>query len=241
MQREVAALVKASRSDLRNGPTRSLIEEIDTIRHAEGRAYKKHRLMANVVLDDLESTGRLIRTSSDDLYFFHKATKRLESIESCDFKAMLGERYGLNPIEAERRYIEHEIRTRALCHGERVELQHVDCWNEARQALYVSANDGTMFILDGKGTYQRVDNGVDGILFQCEQRTDPITPNFSASKTAFDRIFEGLSLDENTRYQSLALLKVWTLGLFFIEALPVRPIVVLLGERGLEKPRWVAA
>lgn len=216
----------------------SLIHRVDAIRlDASLQAFEKKREIAARVLADLKTRGKLIRTPEGVLYFFDLQTKTLERIDQDEFLAEIYERFGLNSTEAETRYVEREILMVARRRGTHVQVRRLAFWHEDTQTLYVDATDGTMFVLNGQ-TITRVDNGSDEVLFVADRRASPIEPDFTAALDCFNILFINLSLageDQASKDQTVALMKIWALSLFFLEALPVRPILALIGEQGSGK------
>jgi hypothetical protein len=239
MNCEVQAIVTASRRPLGDQVPPDLKGQIDLIRRGGDKAFEKRRCIADLVVTDLKTFGRFIRTANNVLYFFNTVDKTLQELVDVDFKAMLYDRYGLNATENETSFLQHELNTVALRHGERAEIRRLAFWDRQRHTLYISANDGTMFLLDGTGI-SRVDNGTHGVLFSSDRRAAPITAVPYSSMKCFDDLFEGLSLEEEKREASLALVKAWFISVFFLEILPVRPILAL-GNRDRARQRLVGA
>lgn len=216
----------------------SLINRIDAIRlDASLQTFEKKREIAARVLADLKTRGKLIRTPEGVLYFFDLQAKALERVDQDEFLAEIYERFGLNSTEAETRYVEREILMVARRRGTHVQVRRLAFWHEETQTLYVDASDGTMFVLNGK-TITRVDNGSNEVLFVADRRASPIEPDFTAAPDCFNTLFTNLSLageDEASKDQTVALMKIWALSIFFLEALPVRPILALIGEQGSGK------
>ena len=200
-------------NDGRGVCTGRFIEHIHDIRLEPSlKPFEKKRAVARVVLDDLKARGQLIRTQENDLYFFDRKSKVLECLKAEDFRSELYERFGLNATEDEPRFVEGEIRTAAMRRGIRAAVHKLASWDEKAKRLYVSGNDGTLFLLDGEGI-TKADNGTDGVLFLHDRRADLL-----ASREHFDAIFEGLSLapttGESAHEETLALLKIWVLAFF---------------------------
>lgn len=216
----------------------SFIQRVDAIRLDQGlKAFERKREIAALVIADLTARGKLIRTPDGVLYFFDLQAKTLEQVNQDEFLAEIYERFGLNSTEVETHYVEREILMVARRRGTRVNVRRLAYWNEEMQTLYVDATDGSMFVLDGQGI-ARVDNGTDEVLFVADRRADPVEPDFTASVDSFQSLFTDLSLsgeDQASKDQALALMKVWALAIFFPEALPVRPILALIGEQGSGK------
>ena len=147
--------------------------DIDAIRcNKELRVHERKRGVSKLVATDLIRRGRFIQTHSADLYFFDSVQKTLELLDSAGFQAALYDRYGLNRTEDETRFVEADLVTFARTREERSHVYQVSHWDDGEQILYVSANDGTMFVLDGRNI-ERVDNGQRGVLFRSDRRATP--------------------------------------------------------------------
>jgi hypothetical protein len=215
----------------------SLRFEVNNIRVDQKlKAFERKRAVAELVLRDVEKRGRLLRTQDNDLFFFEHDTKTLWPLAGEEFRSSIYARFGLNPTEDETRFVEREINTQAMTAGHRTDVQRFSHWNPSTKLLYVSLNNGDMLRLDGD-TIETIENGRDGVLFLVDRRADPIAPVYTGNRESFNRLFDGLSLAGNDKQTSnmLALLQVWFLAVFFLHALPVRPIVALVGEQGSGK------
>lgn len=211
--------------------------KINSIRlDGRSRPFEKKRSIAKLVLQALAQSGRLIRTPDNTIYFFNATKKTLEPIEGEEFRSALYDQFGLNPTEEDTRFVERDLKTDGMCRGERAEVRSLSFWSEKDKSLYVSGNNGTLFRLDGE-TISTHDNGTDGVLFLSDRRADLVQPDFGAPIEHFTAVFDGLSLagDDASKSKVLALIKVWVLGIFFLEAIPVRPILALIGEQGSGK------
>ena len=124
MRPEVQALQDLASAPIGNDGrglcTGRFIEHTNDIRlDASLKPFEKKRGVAQVVLDDLRARGKLIRTQENQLYFFDRQSKVLESLEAEEFRSQLYERFGLNATEEEARFVEGEIRTVAMRRGVR--------------------------------------------------------------------------------------------------------------------------
>ncbi len=216
----------------------SFIHRVDAIRLDQSlKPFERKREIAALVIADLTTRGKLIRTPDGVLYFFDLQAKTLEQVDQDEFLAGIYERFGLNSTEIEAHYVEQDILKVVRRRGTRVNVRRLAFWNEDTQTLYVDATDGSMFVLNGQDI-ARVDNGTDEVLFVADRRADPVEPDVTASVDSFQSLFTDLSLageDQASKDQALALMKVWALAIFFPEALPVRPILALIGEQGSGK------
>lgn len=202
------------------------------------RLFERKRAVAKLVHEDLIARGHYVCTREGELYFFDAGTKTLEQLGDPGFRGNLYHRFGLNRTEDETRFVEAHLEMFARTQGERCNPHQLSHWDDEERILYVSGNDGTMFQLDGR-TIAQVNNGQHGVLFRSDRRAEPIAAQLPLDKGAdrtliYHQLFAGLSLSGEPR-RSLALLKVWVLALFFPELLPVRPIVVMVGEQGAGK------
>ncbi|HXF92468.1 MAG TPA: hypothetical protein VNK46_06905 [Nitrospiraceae bacterium] len=209
--------------------------DIDLIRCSKDlRAFERKRKIAAIVRDDLSGRGRFIRTRDDEIFFFDRATRQLARLDDDEFRASIHHRFGLNPTEDETRFVAADLVNHAFTSGERVEARSFAFFDRGSGCLFVDANKGQMFMLDGQ-RITTVDNGQDRVLFQCDRRAEPIQPDWSSGDfDAFHELFAGLNLQGDPR-RALALLKVWTIGLFFAELLPVRPLLLLVANQGAGK------
>ncbi len=201
------------------------------------KAFERKRAIADLVISALTDRGQLICTPDHVLYFFNRHTKALVRIDQDEFLAELHEEFDLNPTEDETRFVQAQILTFARRRGDKMQVHRLAFWKEETQTLYVDINKGTMCVLDGEHIEYR-DNGHDDVLFLSDRQADPIDPDLTAGSEDFHGLFSCLSLagdDQAIQAQALALLKVWTLSIFFLEALPVRPILALIGEQGSGK------
>lgn len=213
-------------------------ERVTAIRLEAGlKAFERKRQIAELVLGVLTERGKLICAQDRVLYFFNRHTKALARVDQEEFLAALCEEFDLNQTEEETRFVKEQILMVARTRGDKVQVHALSFWNEQTQTLYIDTNDGTMFVLNGEQIEVR-DNGYDNVLFLSDRAADPIDPDFTADLGEFHQLFDGLSLageDPEEQAQSLALLKVWPLSIFFLEALPTRPILALIGEQGSGK------
>jgi len=204
--------------------------------NASLKMFEKKRAIATLILEDLKTHGGLIRAHTDACYYFDSLTKALRPLESEDFCSPLYRKFGLNATEEEARFMARELTTEAMTVGTRARVHRLSYWDKATGTLYVSNHDGTLMKLTG-GEIEQVDNGTGGALFLTDTEATPVTPNLAATSDAFHTIFGNLSLfgDERHCARMLAVLKVWVLAIFFYDAIPVRPIVLLWGEQGSGK------
>ena len=201
------------------------------------KPFERKREITDLVMSALTDRGKFIYTSDRAPYFFNRRTKALLRVDQDEFLAELYEEFDLNRTEDETRFVEAKILTFAQRRGDKVQVHRLAFWNTETKTLYVDMNDGTMRVLNGEHIEPR-DNGYDDVLFLSDRQADPIDPDLTAGPEIFHALFSGLSLageDQATRAHALALLEVWTMSIFFLEALPSRPVLALIGEQGSGK------
>lgn len=224
----------------KRGPIASSLSEpakqVHLIRHAKLKAFEQKRAIADLILNDLQRRGKLVRASSQDLFFFDFGTKILHPLLADEFLAHLYDRFGLNSSEDEARFLQGDLKTRATVHGDRARVYRLSHWDSITKKLYISSNLGKVYVLDGSQIIE-ADNGIDGVLFPTDERMEALTPELGAHAEEFHDAFKGLSLagDNETLARAAALLKIWVLAVFFPEALRTRPILTLVGEQGSGK------
>lgn len=199
------------------------------------KPFEKKRDIADHAVRDLRERGRLIRTEDDELLYFDATAKTLERIEGADFLATLCDRLGLNQTEEETRFVQAEILTQARIRGERAAVHRFAYWDKNKHVLYIWAGNGAIYICDGTAI-KISDNGTDGVLFKEESLFDPLTPELDASAESFHAAFQFLPIESlPVPGATLAILKTWVLSIFFLELLPVRPILTIFGEQNSGK------
>ncbi len=199
------------------------------------KPFEKKRDIADHAVRDLRERGRLIRTDDDELLYFDATAKTLERIEGADFLAALCDRLGLNQTEEETRFVQAEIVTQARVRGERAVVHRFAYWDKNKHTLYIWAGNGSIYVCDGTAI-KISDNGTDGVLFNEESLFEPVAPDSDASVEDFHTAFQFLPIENlPVPGATLAVLKTWVLSIFFLELLPVRPILTIFGEQNSGK------
>ena len=199
------------------------------------KPFEKKRDIADHAMRDLRSRGRLIRTADDELLFFDATAKTLERIEGHEFLACLCDRLGLNSTEEETRFVHAEILNQARVRGERALVHQFAYWDKSKHILYVWVGNGSIYTCDGT-TIKKTDNGTDGVLFKEDTLFEPVIPDLDCLEDAFHAAFQFLPVEDLSQPgATLAVLKTWLLSTFFLELLPVRPILTIFGEQNSGK------
>lgn len=212
-----------------------LAARVNAIRLGNGKGFEKKRDIADYAVRDLRASGRLIRTEEDELLYFDATAKTLEPIEGQDFLAALCDKLGLNPTEEETRFVQAEIRNQALVRGERAAVHQFAFWDKAKTLLYVWAGNGSIYTCDGVAI-KKIDNGTDGVLFKEDHFFDPVIPDIDCPEESFHDAFKFITIEDASQAgANLAVLKIWVLSVFFLEALKTRPILTIFGEQNSGK------
>src|SRR5262249_49842796 len=188
----------------------------------------------------LKGVGRFYRTTDGDLLFFRDADHRLYDLESTSF-----ERY-LIRLTGEPGWVTRDLlpQFRAWTAFEAPEVTaHFLAYHDSPELNVIAINtfDGSMMRRQRGGTWERVPNGTDGVLF----RTPPefLSPWQPDTKTggkgrALDWLCSlghfasdgPLSVEDQQK-----LLRAWTLHLFVPALNPVHPVPLHEGVTGSGK------
>ncbi len=177
----------------------------------------------------LEDVGRLYRTTEGVLMFFREGDHTLYDLEEKAFERLLIQftgdvtrvkRLWLPRFQAWVRFDALEVTTHFLAYNDSADLN----------VIALNCFDGRMMRRRRGGTWERVPNGTDGVLFWTPMEVlTPWQPDFTEKGTGADlewlcalAPFDGdgpLSVDDQQR-----LLYVWMVHLFVPALNPVRPI-----------------
>jgi len=81
--------------------------------NASLKMFEKKCKIATLILTDLKAHGELIRTHTDDLYYFDRTTKAPWPLTSEDFCSPLYRKFRLNATEEEARFVAREFNANA--------------------------------------------------------------------------------------------------------------------------------
>jgi len=214
-----------------------VIRRVDDIRLDKEMAFfQKKRAIAGLVVDELTSEGKFLRTPGNELFYFNGVVTALDAPL---FTALLERRFGLNATEAEGRFVLSNLKAVALNEGEQVEVYRLAYWNRSKGCLYIDAGSGKVFRLDGK-SHELINNGDDCVYFTREGWQLPVEPDFEHPLSPWTCLTDDLNFEvgENVALKpddQKLVGKLWMLSLFFPEELPTKPILCLTGDHGSGK------
>lgn len=119
-----------------------------------------------------------------------------------------------------------------------VTLHHLSYYNADKNTLYVRNSDTTFVKITTKG-FKIIHNGEDGIIGKGKFEEVEIDPKLIIDDAAWlaNNLYRKVWFDDNytNAEQQGALLKIWTLSLFFGNIIKARPLLVMSGDAGTGK------
>ncbi len=204
------------------------------------RAFEKMTRISEVVLEDLESRGFLVSTSTQR-FFFQRGTNTLFELDGFRFQALVNDLYGLNPSEHGFDYVLANLHTEAHLRGQQSEVYQLACYSKENGDLYISRFDGRLYCLDGE-KIELLPNGSGGVLFLDDPLWEPYeylgtNPESEfLSRLLIDAVNfaqgEGVVLSPEDQRM---LFQVYIYSAFFESLLPTKPIIAFVGPKGSGK------
>jgi len=213
-------------------------EYIAGIRDAQRSNHARHCKIAEAVITELKSSGRFIRTD-ESLLYFDDTNKTLIALDekSRELRAFIDERMGVTAACPEWSQIFERSADTAFNQGERAKISKLSRWDAPAGVLYIAQSPSRMFKVTADG-WSEADNGTDSVLIRASKLADVTVSKNKGRRADFDSIInvpnfvDGFAL---TKKQARMLWAIYFLALFFPEALPTRPIVLIHGPKGSSK------
>jgi len=225
-------------------PPSDLIDEIREI-GKELPAFRKRRLIWEIVRASLYTRGRFMRTREKDYYFFDTGERRLHVVCNEEMMHFLQDNFRLNATEQEFKFVVAELEGEASRRGELVRVRRFCHWVRDTNLLYISQFDGRVARISDSSV-EVVPNGTDGVVFlDSPEDCDPWT--FSAppgSPMPLDQaIAEIMRYVADVHFDAIRcppdiaqkLLLLWIVSVFFGAGIKTRPICTFVGEKGSGK------
>lgn len=218
--------------------TPTMVKQIDNIRLQKGAIFEKIRASANLIWMSLQEHGEIVRTVSNDCYWYNSESHLLTNLDSLQWQSILYTEYGMNPAESFGRQVTQAIKLRTISEAKIVTIQNRTLWTG--EELLVNLGTAIVYILDGteiKISY----NGECGYLFRTDTHSEcPIEPDFGAPEDVWEKLTKDISFSKSTDAPSSPeeqkeLLKAWILAFFFQELMPTKPLLLALGVPGSGK------
>jgi len=216
----------------------TMVKRIDSIRLAKGPVFGKVRASAQTIWGDLMEHGKVVKTRTDETYWFSEAEHSLTPFESERWNAILHHNYGINPAESFGRQVTKELQLRAIQEAEIVEVHSRMVWQE--QELRIHLGGSEVYVMDGSDIHTRY-NGEDGYLFRSDLYADRIVaPDFANPVDAWSILTDDISFKVSETAsasveEQTELLKAWILAFFFQELMPTKPLLLAMGAPGSGK------
>lgn len=221
---------------------RVLITRIDGIRREKIEAFRKPRKAAQLILGQLQTGGKLLR-SEDEVYWLDHVSRQIFTIPSTRWEAMLLMEAGINTAESFGKQVMQAVRLTAREIAQPTRVHHRFYWDDGEGVLYVHLGGPTIYKLDGESVVALL-NGQDDVFFRGDFGGEQDLPDLTDSDLPTVEPWPLLTDDLNfvrsvaaaaMPEQQKELLKAWILSVFFAEAMPTRPILTLLAPAGAGK------
>jgi hypothetical protein len=243
-------LKRAAAREDEQGDAREVASQIVDILTERGRDQEdrqtpriiKLQNASRVLLKHLNENGFMVYDPlSLTPYYMDELTHTLYRLDSPVFLGWLHSLTTINPALPDFKALFESVKTEALLRGEHCSVVHVAQWDENEQVLRVSRYDGTLYKLDGQSITTEP-NGSAGVLFEDDPSWQPYEPDFAPTVEGEDATGRALAWTLNTlpKWEEepeicTLTLRAWLFSTFFPEALPTRPMLVLVGEKGSGK------
>lgn len=219
--------------------TSQIVQTIDAIRLEKQAGFLKVRYVAQAVIAHCLENGRLVRDETHT-FWLNKEDRQLILIGSYAWTRLLHNIMGLNVAESFGRQVAEAVEHSAWKAAKEVLVRKRSWWDKINKILYLNLGGPEIYILDGDVlNIKVVYNGEVDVLFRNSDDT-MVLPNLLQEDNMIDP-WKMLVDDVNFRdadatvSQQRQMLKAWICAMFFPEALPTRPILMVLGASGSGK------
>jgi len=216
-------------------PSREKIQQIRKER--KKKPFEINQEVSAAVISDLSCRGSFYNDGNFG-YFFSRSDKSLLKIEerNLDISQILSN-YGINPSEIIYKYIIDELKLCAFNKGQKKKVYRLSYYDSDSFTLYLSNHQNGIYrITDSE--IKLTDNGEDGILFlKSEAETFEIHDSDDIFSQVYENLLFNINLDKDNfgNCERKLILYIWFLSIFFIDIMPTRPILALIGEKGSGK------
>jgi hypothetical protein len=207
----------------------------------------KEQACWNYVLSQETASGSrfLVARPGDEVYYFIGLTNQVVHLpkggRGADaFFAYLHQRYGLPERDKTTELVYDTARLYAYQHGSLVDMRRFALWHLEQKCAYVSRYDGTMWRLDGSGTFEVKPNGTDDVFFIDDDGGMPATgvefgEHGELLPKLTDLSFSSTAPGGITAEDQKRALIIWILSLAFPDIMPTKPLLLLEGSQGSGK------
>lgn len=216
-----------------------IVQQLDTIRLEKLAGFLKVRYAAQAIISYCLENGRLVR---DDTHAFwlNKEDKKLTLIGSYVWERLLHNIMGVNIAESFGRQVAAAVEHSAWKAAKEVLVRKRSWWDKIKKILYLNLGGPEVYVIDGDfSNLHMVYNGEIDVLFRNSEDT-MVLPNLLDVDNEVDPwklLVDDVNFKESdaTIVQQRQMLKAWICAMFFPEALPTRPILMVLGASGSGK------
>lgn len=211
---------------------------IKETRRLPGTAQEVKQFIADSVIQMLKAQGEFA-TSDDGQYWFLDHTRGkpvLLAKASQELDNILITEFGINPAEREASFVVNELMGEAYKNGKRVANYSLSWFDWPTRSVLLHNGTSDVYQIDKAGLH-RGHNGQYGVVFPWILGVQPFYIGKPLDEDWCEWCFDGFfhNLEELTREQALALVRVWVMFLFFRNASDSRPILALFGQPGSGK------
>jgi len=206
----------------------------------EALNFEKKQIIASAVTNRLRHTGTFYLTPERQGYFFDTSSRTLHALAEEGFTRFLADLSGLNPTEAEFRYLLEHLLTEVHQRGQQTQVYRLAHYDASSHRLFVTDFGSGLWVLDGR-TVTHAPNGEACVLFASTTLASPYVYLPAGQRPAHATLaafLEPIRFDPTARLTGEAwrdLLFVWLLSLFFPELHPTKIIPAFIGPQGSTK------
>ena len=201
----------------------------------ENRNQEKKEIYKRV-RKELRKRGKFFRSSDGFAHYYDSKNNHLYEIDmkNTDFTQFIAVNLGFDRTDSLFRGVVYHLADVAYKSGEQINFFNLAHWDDDNGILYVNRFDGKMYRLDGKSIAE-VELGVDGVFFNDPDWYEPYRIEDYTKKRLSKILFKKPNF-QNDKKSALSpkdqafILRHWFYGVFFIELLPTRPILIFYGE-----------
>ena len=219
------------------------VNQIDDIRYNKGKTkIEQARLAGNTIWSMLNDEGsRIFQTEYADVYWYSQEEHSVIDDSGELWNSMTNKRFGLNPLDAFSKMVDAEVRLRSVREAPIVPIYRGSYWSEVEGKLYVNFGGPEVYIITSPKDIKTSYNGECGIMFITNPLNRHIVPDFEvANVDCWEYLANDLSFTTSadapaSPAEQRELLKAWILSYFFLELLPTKPILTIVGAPGSGK------
>lgn len=232
------AVLMKIRTLMGEGTASLILQTLDAIRLAKNPSFVKVRDAANAIISYLIQNGRLVR-DDNNVYWLNYEDHQLIMIDTYSWQRTAHNLLGINQAESFGRQVAEAIRHLAYKAAKVVTVVKRSHWTNTKNGKeYINLGGKEIYVLDGK-EITVVYNGEIDVLFLNADDTMCL-PNLLEEDDMIDPwslLVDDVNFSDGdvSMEQQKQLLIACICSMFFPEAMPTRPILMILGDAGSGK------